>query len=115
MIIVAPFKMARGDRQLDLDLRRWGGRRPGAGRKSGAGRGRVAHRIRPSLNRHSPALVTLRVKEGVPSLRDRRVFQAIWDAFVRGRERLGGRLIHFSVQSNHLHLIVEAADQGAPP
>jgi REP element-mobilizing transposase RayT len=33
--------------------------------------------------------------------------------FAAARERFGLRLIHFSIQSNHLHLIVEADDRSA--
>jgi hypothetical protein len=32
---------------------------------------------------------------------------------LRGRDRFGFRLVHFSVQGNHLHLIVEAEDERA--
>src|SRR6185436_345163 len=31
-------------------------------------------------------------------------------AFEKARERFGMRLIHFSIQSNHIHMIVEAND-----
>jgi REP element-mobilizing transposase RayT len=34
-------------------------------------------------------------------------------AFAGGRRRFGFRLVHFSVQGNHLHLIVEALDKRA--
>src|SRR5688572_21520111 len=105
--------MVRRGEQLDLDLRRWGGRRSGAGRKPGKGRRRVPHRIRESMNRHTPALITLRLVDEIPTLRDRRLFGMIWDAMVEGRERLGGRLIHFSTQSNHIHMIVEAENKKA--
>jgi hypothetical protein len=33
--------------------------------------------------------------------------------FLRGRDRFGFRLVHFSVQGNHLHLVVEAQDERA--
>jgi REP element-mobilizing transposase RayT len=32
-------------------------------------------------------------------------------AFSRGAERFGFRLVHFSIQSNHLHLLAEATDR----
>ena len=35
----------------------------------------------------------------------------LWDAFHRGSDRFGFRLVHFSIQSNHLHLIAEAKDR----
>src|SRR5262249_19348018 len=34
-------------------------------------------------------------------------------AFVGGRNRFGFRLVHFSVQSTHLHLLAEASDRRA--
>jgi REP element-mobilizing transposase RayT len=57
--------------------------------------------------------VTLRVVPGLRSLRDGRLFHKVRDAFSRARERFGFRLVHFSVQSNHLHLIAEARDRRA--
>lgn len=65
--------------------------------------GRMAQRF--------PVHVTLRVRPEVWNLRSRRCFRALCGAFARGRERLGFRLVHFSVQGNHLHLVVEAPDQ----
>jgi hypothetical protein len=47
------------------------------------------------------------------NLRSRRCFGAIARCFSRGRDRFGFRLVHFSVQGNHLHLIVEANDEKA--
>jgi REP element-mobilizing transposase RayT len=54
-----------------------------------------------------PVHVTVRVRRGVPSLRWDAALRVIQRAFVRGADRFGFRLIHFSIQSNHLHLIVE--------
>jgi REP element-mobilizing transposase RayT len=59
-------------------------------------------------SRH-PLHVTLRVVRGVPSLRGE-LFPSIQIALARARERFGFRLAHFSVQGDHLHLIVEADD-----
>ncbi len=44
------------------------------------------------------------------NLRSRRCFVALASAFAGGCERRGFRLVHFSVQGNHLHLVVEAPD-----
>ena len=41
------------------------------------------------------------------------MFRVIRAALQAARERLGLRLVHFSVQSNHLHLLVEANDRRA--
>jgi putative transposase len=56
-----------------------------------------------------PAHVTLRADAGLPSLRSGRVFPALRRALV-ACSGPAFRLIQFSVQSNHLHLIVEAED-----
>ena len=101
--------MAR-DPQLAFTFRAWGGKRKGAGRPPKGPTTGVSHLRRPSLSRHHPVHVTLRIAPGLPSLRDGRLFSAVRFAFAAGRERFGFRLVHFSVQSNHLHLIAEAAD-----
>jgi hypothetical protein len=57
--------------------------------------------------------VTLRVRPHVWNLRSERSF-AVVDAALRGiRARRDFRAVHFSVQGNHLHLIVEADGPGA--
>lgn len=55
-------------------------------------------------------MVTLRRIENLPSLRSVGAFAVLLPAFVRAAERPGFRLTCFSVQSNHVHLIVEAED-----
>jgi REP element-mobilizing transposase RayT len=49
----------------------------------------------------------------VPSLRDVRIVREIERTFSVGCERPGFRLVHYSLQGNHAHLIVEARDQVA--
>jgi REP-associated tyrosine transposase len=85
----------------------WGGRRKGAGPKRRGERANVSHRTRAALADRFPVEVTLRVKSGLPSLRGLREFAALRGAIVAGCKRAGFRLVHFSVQSNHMHLIVE--------
>ena len=57
--------------------------------------------------------VTLRLAEGLPSLRRGREYRAVVRAFEGGREGEGFRLVHYSVQTNHLHLIVEGEGRAA--
>jgi REP element-mobilizing transposase RayT len=57
--------------------------------------------------------VTIRVVAGLPSLRHRAIRRIIFRSIDKGSERFGFRLVHFSVQSNHLHLVCEADDQRA--
>ena len=103
------FKMAR-TKQLSLRLPTWGGKRHGAGRKPKSERPGVPHVSRPLLSKHHPVHVTWRMLPHVWNLRSRRSFRALSAVFAEACNRAGFRLIHFSVQGNHLHLIVEAAD-----
>lgn len=93
-----------------MRLRMHGGKRTGAGRKPAGLKAGVSHAARPALSRHHPVHVTLRVRREVWHLRSQRCFRAIARAFASGKRRAGFGLVHFSVQGNHLHLIVEAED-----
>ena len=93
-----------------LEFPRHGGRRKGAGRPKGD---RVSHDARPAFSRPTPAHVTLRVREDVPSLRSSRRFAVIRRGFKALVDRSAFRLVKFSVLGNHLHLIVEADDSVA--
>jgi REP element-mobilizing transposase RayT len=93
---------------MTLQLPTWGGRRRGAGRKPKGRTALVSHSARPAFARPTPAHVTLRVARHVWNLRSRRSFRRITGAFDEAKDRLGMRLVEFSVQGNHLHLIVEA-------
>ncbi len=52
--------------------------------------------------------LTLKLRRGLQSLRRGRTFQAITRSFHKYSLREGFRLVHFSVQHDHLHLIAEA-------
>ena len=105
--------------QLLLHIPTWGGKRRHAGRKpSLPGPRRVAHRPRPRLAARFPVHVSLRVTGGLPSLRGRTLWAAVRHGFVFGRvfgDTDGSaevfRIVHFSVQGQHIHLIVEADDR----
>ena len=88
-----------------------GGARPGAGRKPRAAYLRqTPHRARSIHRRAHPVHVTLRA--GVRSLRTQRVARTVL-AGLRDSNRDWFRVVHYSVQENHVHLIVEAEDTGA--
>ena len=93
---------------LLVERLRWGGARRGAGRKRAPGRRpSVAHRVRPTLDARHPALVTLRARAGVDWLRTPLAYRALESALgAASRETF--RVVHFSVQTDHVHLIVEA-------
>jgi REP element-mobilizing transposase RayT len=90
--------------------RNWGGQREGAGRKPNSARAGVSHRRRAPLASRFPVHVTTRLKQGLPSLRSKGVYAALRASFSAGCNRAGFRLVHYSVQSNHLHMIVESTN-----
>src|SRR5712691_5400913 len=99
-------------RALQLSLpapRTWGGQRPGAGRKPTPGRRPgVPHRPRPRHRAAHPVHVTLRATDAVRCLRAARVFPAVRRGLATSHS--GFRIIHYSVQNDHIHLIIEAED-----
>src|SRR5215468_1816130 len=106
------MKMARV-RQTELKYRTWGGKRPGAGRKPKGERAGVSHRARPVLKPRFPVHVTWRFARNVWNLRSGRSFSRLERAFFVSASRFHVRLIKYSVQGNHVHLILEAPDRVA--
>ena len=93
--------------QLSFAQRRsWGGPRVGSGRKA-AKRANVAHAKRPPHVWSFPVHVTLRRAKGLPSLRSERIHQEL-RAAIRRVTRGNFRIVHYSVQRDHVHMIVEA-------
>ena len=96
--------------------RTWGGRREGAGRPKKAAKDRtfVAHHPRPTHKMRHPTHVTLRARSGLPNFRNQRVQSMLrgilQEQRLQRRYREHFQVVHYSRQSNHLHLIVEAAD-----
>jgi len=105
--------MAKREKQLDLGFRSHGGRREGAGRKPSSTRPPVHHVRRPKVPKGSPAHVTVRVRRGVPSLRSRRFLRDFQSRMRAGCERGEFRVCHYSIQRDHVHLVVEAAGKEA--
>jgi REP element-mobilizing transposase RayT len=101
----------------------WGGRRPGAGRpKKPGAKTTVPHGRRPYHDARHPTHVTVRVRKRVGSLRRWHVAQAVGlrlrqhatsETAPAARRRRTFRVIHFSIQSNHVHLICEASSAAA--
>jgi REP element-mobilizing transposase RayT len=61
--------------------------------------------------RRLPVHVNWRMLPHVWNLRSRRCFRRLEEALWAACDRFGMRITHFSVQGNHIHLIVEADDQ----
>jgi hypothetical protein len=92
--------------RLPLEVaNKWGGARRGAGRKP-RGRPSMPHVTRSKIDPRYPLQVTIRATRGLPSLRSTRVFGALRRAIARASVNRF-RVIHFSIQQDHGHFIVE--------
>ena len=106
--------------QLELVLppaarRGRGGPRAGSGRKRAnpLTKRNALHRARPEHSARCPVHVTMRAKKGVgiPSFRSEVVQRLLKEALQRQSQRDYGdafQIVHFSIQSDHVHLIAEA-------
>jgi len=107
MVDTCTIQVRRRMKQLELRPRTWGGRRDGAGRKPNPGRRPMSHRRRPAHEPRCPAHVTLRAGTDVPSLRDERLLRSLQSTFLAA-SNVGFRIVAFSIQKDHLHLLAEA-------
>lgn len=115
----------RSGKQLELRVLRVLRGRGGPGRGQGRKKRKhdyVPHTRRPFLDKRHPVHISTRVVGGLPSLRGQKLWAAVRKGFVFGRTFLEGlpgddakrevfRIVHFSVQGRHIHLICEAADR----
>jgi putative transposase len=106
-----PIQLTFDDRRaLTRDGRKK--RRPGP---KAAPHGKVRHRTRADHKHWNPLHVTMRAVNGLPSFRA----QSLYKAFERAvrittkRQRADFRIVEYSIQDNHLHLLVEADDKDA--
>ena len=111
----APPKRSAAQRTLDQARKPsgWGGWRPRAGRKPTATRVCPLHRARPALSGRYPVHVVLRTVAAVGRLRRGVTYHAIRAALALTLDRADFRVVHVSIQHNHLHLVVEADDSTA--
>src|SRR4051812_29070942 len=99
-------------KQLAMDLPMRGGKRKGAGRKPKGERAGASHQPRPRFPARHPVHVTMRLLWSAGFLRGYSRRRAIEDAIRAANQRFGMRVVHYSIQGTHLHLIVEADDTG---
>lgn len=92
-------------KQLNLNLFKGkrGGRRPGSGRKRIHSKG-VAHRARDEVVSRKPLHINFKYRAYI---RSKQCLRLLKRAILNSRKH-GLKVIHFSLQSNHIHLIVEA-------
>ena len=73
----------------------------------------VRHASREGVAKRFPCHVTLRVRRGIAPLRSWGVVREIEASFRKACSRAGFRLVHYSIQDDHAHLIVETNDRSA--
>ena len=110
------MRKKRKMRQLEIP---WpmghGGARKGAGRKGSGGgsRARVSHGARACFGRTCVLHVTCRIGEGLPTLRDPETAKRVMDYLARSCVKEGFRIVEYSIQGNHIHMICEVDDHEA--
>src|ERR1700683_3047337 len=103
--------MGQKEKQLSFGgTKGWGGKRSGAGRTNLSGQ--VNHMARPDISVKTPLHITLRLKEKLPSLRRKHLLKEFNESIKKAKKQ-GLYVIHFSIQSNHIHLFAEASSKSA--
>lgn len=82
-----------------------GGKRVGAGRKRILSKG-IAHTERESLFRRTPCHVNFKYRA---QIRNKPCLKLLRRGILNARKQ-GLRILHYSIQTNHIHLIIEADD-----
>ncbi|MBL8897379.1 MAG: transposase [Planctomycetes bacterium] len=103
--------MYRKSQQLEFDFRQHGGKRKGAGRKPTNAEAGMPHRQRSKKKRGEPLHITVRLGDGLPSLRRGGALKVVLAALSASSDRYGMKIVHYSIQKDHLHLLVEAEDR----
>ena len=104
----------RGRKQhVQQQLFRHGGKRKRAGRKPKGARAGSPHKKRPTIKRSQALHVVLRIDPSVGNMRCRKLYKALRDATITAALRERFRIVHISIQSNHVHLLAEAANSQA--
>jgi REP element-mobilizing transposase RayT len=69
---------------------------------------RDPHQKRKPFPARFPCHVTVKVRRGIPSLRSLRLVRELERSLRQACERGRFRVVHYSIQGNHVHLLVEA-------
>jgi hypothetical protein len=87
-----------------------GGKRKGAGRPNRSGL--ASHGTRKRVNFKVPLHINTKLRAELPNIRRKEVLKILQACCLRA-QKFGLRVIHYSMQSNHLHFICEAQDNVA--
>ncbi|HSJ99935.1 MAG TPA: transposase [Kofleriaceae bacterium] len=94
-------------------FRTHGGKRAGAGRKPKGPRAGASHAARPAHDPRHPVHVTIRVVGSASGLRRKDMYLAVREATIVTARRDDFRIVHMSIQRDHIHLIVESDSKAA--
>jgi REP element-mobilizing transposase RayT len=72
-------------------------------------RSNIPHTTRPEVS--GPCHVVLRICRGLPWLRTPKTYRVLERCFRKCKEKKGFAIVEYSVQGDHLHLIVEASNR----
>lgn len=106
--------MARARRsagQQQFVFRTWGGKRKRAGRKQVNEVKSQPHRRRIEIHANQAAHVTLRAAPYLRQMRRLDAYRAVRKALLVVLARTDFRIVHVSIQRNHIHLVVEASSK----
>lgn len=92
----------KNSKQLEMKIKTWGGRRKGSGRPNKTGR--LNHMRRVDFSPKHPLLITQKLL--VEGLRQKAIHALLKEA-IDGMRDYGARVSHYSLQGNHLHMILE--------
>ncbi len=71
----------------------------------------MSHAKRPKLAPRFPVHVTVKLEQGVPSLRTKEGLRVVRNALAEASARFEFRAVEYSVQTNHVHIIAESCDE----
>lgn len=100
--------MRKKQLELNLDQGKHGGRRQRTGRKRIHSKG-VTHRRREAINARTPLHINFKYKV---QIRNKECLRILKRAIINAR-RMGLQVLHFSLQHNHVHLIIETTNNGS--
>jgi REP element-mobilizing transposase RayT len=96
--------------QQAFEFKTWGGKRRGAGRPPKGARSSEPHQARVRFSSPTPVHITLRVVAPIATLRRPDAYHAIRRSMYTVVEKSDFRIVHISIERDHLHLLVEADD-----
>ena len=108
MAAASRSRRARKRHVQQQELFRRGGMRKGAGRKPKGRRAGSRHEKRPLIKPQFALHIVMRVVAAVGNMRRRALYKAVREATITAALRERIRIVHISIQRNHVHMLVEA-------